>query len=41
MAKFVLGGVAVVAVLLLVPALIPSLNPFDEETVDRSQPALL
>ncbi len=41
MAKFVLGGVAVVAVLLLVPALVPSLNPFDEETVDRSQPVLL
>jgi len=41
-AKFVLGGVAAVAVLLLVGALaIPSLNPFDEETVDRSQPALL
>jgi hypothetical protein len=40
-AKFVLGGVAVVAVLLLVPALVPSLNPFDEETVDRSQPVLL
>ena len=41
MAKFVLGGVAVVAVLLLVPLLVPNLNPFDEETVDRSQPALL
>ena len=41
MAKFVLGGIAVVAVLLLVPALVPSLNPFDEETVDRSRPALL
>ena len=40
-AKFVLGGVAVVAVLLLVPALVPSLNPFHEETVDRSQPVLL
>ncbi len=42
MAKFVLGGVAVVIVLLLAGALVvPSLNPFDEETIDRSQPALL
>ena len=41
MAKFLLGGVAVVALLLLVPALVPSLNPFEEETVDRSQPTLL
>jgi Protein of unknown function (DUF4230) len=31
----------VIAALILLPALIPSLNPFDEETVDRSGPALL
>ena len=34
-------GAAVVAALLLLPALVPSLNPFKEETVDRSQPTLL
>jgi hypothetical protein len=33
--------VGVVALLVLLPALIPALNPFEEETVDRSQPALL
>jgi hypothetical protein len=32
---------AVVALLVALPALIPSLNPFDEETIDRSQPVLL
>jgi len=32
---------AVVALLLALPLLIPSLNPFDEETVDRSQPVLM
>ena len=31
----------VVALLLALPLLIPSLNPFDEETVDRSQPVLM
>ncbi len=31
----------VVAAVVLVPALIPSLNPFEEETIDRSQPVLL
>jgi len=31
----------VVAALVLVPALVPSLNPFREETKDRSQPVLL
>jgi Protein of unknown function (DUF4230) len=31
----------VVALLVLLPALIPALNPFEEETVDRSQPVLL
>jgi len=40
------GGVllavaAVVALLLVLPALLPSLNPFKEETRDRSQPVLL
>jgi uncharacterized protein DUF4230 len=34
-------AVAVVALVVAVPLLIPSLNPFDEETVDRSQPVLL
>ena len=33
------AGVA--ALLLLLPALIPALNPFEEETVDRSGPVLL
>jgi Protein of unknown function (DUF4230) len=32
---------AVVALLIALPALIPALNPFDEETVDRSGPVLL
>ena len=32
---------AVVALLIALPLLIPSLNPFDEETIDRSQPVLL
>ncbi len=32
---------AVVALLLALPLLIPSLNPFDEETIDRSQPVLM
>jgi hypothetical protein len=32
---------AVVVLLVALPALIPSLNPFDEETIDRSQPVLL
>jgi hypothetical protein len=32
---------AVVVLLVALPALIPALNPFDEETVDRSQPVLL
>ena len=32
---------AVVALLVLLPALIPALNPFKEETVDRSGPVLL
>jgi hypothetical protein len=36
-----LSAVAVVALLLLIPALLPSLNPFHEETKDRSQPVLL
>lgn len=31
----------VVAAIVIVPTLIPSLNPFGEETVDRSQPVLL
>ena len=35
----VAGGVALV--LLVLPALVPSLNPFREETQDRSQPPLL
>jgi hypothetical protein len=39
--SLVLVGAAVVAALLLLPALIPSLNPFRERTIDRSQPALL
>ena len=33
--------VGVVALLVLLPALIPALNPFKEETVDRSGPVLL
>jgi Protein of unknown function (DUF4230) len=33
--------VAVVALLVLLPTLIPALNPFREETVDRSGPVLL
>jgi hypothetical protein len=33
--------VAVAALLVLLPALIPALNPFKEETVDRSGPVLL
>jgi len=32
---------AVVGLLVLLPALVPALNPFDEETVDRSGPVLL
>ena len=32
---------AAVALILLLPALIPALNPFKEETVDRSGPVLL
>jgi hypothetical protein len=36
-----LAAAAVVALLLVIPALIPSLNPFKEETRDRSQPVLL
>ena len=32
---------AVVVLLVALPALIPALNPFDEETVDRSGPVLL
>src|SRR4051812_39959009 len=36
-----LTAVAVVALLLLIPALLPGLNPFREETKDRSQPVLL
>jgi hypothetical protein len=32
---------AAIALLLLLPALIPALNPFKEETVDRSGPVLL
>ncbi len=39
--SLVLAGAAIVAALLLLPALIPSLNPFRERTIDRSQPALL
>jgi hypothetical protein len=39
--SLVLVGAAVVAALLLLPALIPSLNPFRERTIDRSQPVLL
>jgi Protein of unknown function (DUF4230) len=39
--SLVVVGAAVVAALLLLPALIPSLNPFRERTIDRSQPALL
>jgi hypothetical protein len=31
----------VVALLIALPLLIPALNPFDEETIDRSQPVLL
>ena len=31
----------VVAAVVIVPTLIPSLNPFREETIDRSQPVLL
>ena len=34
-------AVLAVAALVLVPTLIPSLNPFEEETIDRSQPVLL
>jgi hypothetical protein len=34
-------AVAVVALLVLLPTLIPALNPFREETVDRSGPVLL
>jgi hypothetical protein len=34
-------AVLVIAAVVLVPTLIPSLNPFEEETVDRSQPVLL
>jgi hypothetical protein len=37
----VLGAVAVLAAILLLPALLPSLNPFREEDRDRSQPVLL
>jgi hypothetical protein len=33
--------VAIVALLVLLPTLIPALNPFREETVDRSGPVLL
>jgi hypothetical protein len=33
--------VAVVALLIALPALIPALNPFKEETVDRSGPVLI
>jgi hypothetical protein len=32
---------AAVALIVLLPALIPALNPFEEETVDRSGPVLL
>jgi Protein of unknown function (DUF4230) len=39
--SLIVVGAAVVAALLLLPALIPSLNPFRERTIDRSQPALL
>ena len=34
-------ALAVVVLIVAVPLLIPSLNPFKEETVDRSQPVLL
>ena len=34
-------AVAVVVAVLALPALVPSLNPFREETKDRSQPAVL
>jgi hypothetical protein len=37
----VLVAAAVVALVVAVPLLIPSLNPFKEETIDRSQPVLL
>ena len=39
-ALFILA-VGVVALIALLPALIPALNPFKEDTVDRSGPALL
>jgi hypothetical protein len=38
---FVLVFAAVVALLVLLPLLIPALNPFKEDTVDRSGPVLL
>ena len=34
-------AVLAVAALVFVPALIPSLHPFEEETIDRSQPVIL
>lgn len=36
-----LAAAAVIALLLVLPALLPSLNPFREDTKDRSQPVLL
>jgi hypothetical protein len=36
----VIAGLVIAAVV-LIPALVPSLNPFEEETIDRSQPVLL
>jgi hypothetical protein len=36
-----LAGAAVVALVFVLPAVLPSLNPFREETEDRSQPVLI
>ena len=39
--SLLLAAAVVAGLLLVVPALLPSLNPFREETKDRSQPVLL
>src|SRR5215213_9072240 len=39
--SLLLAAAAVAGLLLVVPALLPSLNPFREETKDRSQPVLI
>jgi hypothetical protein len=41
LSRLLVGALVVLAAVIAVPALLPSLNPFGEETRDRSQPVLI